>query len=46
MTLKAVSNVEPERARAYRVMYYAELVNRKPDLEKFWFGWFRRALEV
>lgn len=46
MTLKAISNVEPERVRSYRVMYYADLVSRKPDLEKFWFGWFRRSLEV
>ena len=34
------------RVRAFRVRYYVELVNRKPDLEKFYFGWFRRALEV
>ena len=40
------SNVELQRVRAYRVKYYADLVTRKPDLEKFYFGWFRRALEV
>ena len=45
-TLKAISNVELERVRAYRVKYYADLVTRKPELEKFYFGWFRRALEV
>ena len=37
---------ELDRVRAFRVRYYVELVNRKPDLEKFYFGWFRRALEV
>jgi lysozyme family protein len=46
MTRAAVDGVEPERVRAYRVKYYADLVTRKPDLEKFYFGWFRRALEV
>jgi len=46
MTLKAIENVELERARAFRVKYYADLVTRKPDLEKFYFGWFRRSLEV
>jgi lysozyme family protein len=48
MTLKAIteSNVELERVRAYRIKYYADLVTRKPDLEKFYFGWFRRGLEV
>ena len=47
-TLAAIkeSGVELERVRAYRVKYYADLVTRKPDLEKFYFGWFRRGLEV
>jgi len=45
-TLKAISNVELDRVRSYRVKYYADLVTRKPDLERFYFGWFKRALEV
>ena len=45
-TLAAMNCVELDRVRAYRVKYYADLVTRKPDLEKFYFGWFRRALEV
>ena len=45
-TLSAMKGVELQRVRAYRVKYYADLVTRKPDLEKFYFGWFRRALEV
>ena len=47
-TLAAIndSNVELQRVRAYRVKYYADLVTRKPDLEKFFYGWFKRALEV
>ena len=45
-TIKALKGVELERVRAFRVRYYVELVNKKPDLEKFYFGWFRRALEV
>lgn len=45
-TIKAASNVEPFRLRAYRVMFYAELVMKKPDQEKFWVGWFRRSCEV
>ena len=46
MTIAAMNGVELDRVRAYRVKYYADLVTRKPDLEKFYFGWFRRALEV
>ena len=45
-TIAAMYGVELQRVRAYRVKYYADLVTRKPDLEKFYFGWFRRALEV
>ena len=40
------SGLEPDRLRSYRVKYYADLINRKPSLEKYWFGWYRRALEV
>ena len=46
MTISAMDGVELQRVRAYRVKYYADLVTRKPDLERFYFGWFRRALEV
>ena len=45
-TIGAMVGVELERVRAYRIKYYADLVTRKPDLEKFYFGWFRRGLEV
>ena len=45
-TIAAMDGVELQRVRAYRVKYYTDLVTRKPDLEKFYFGWFRRALEV
>ncbi len=40
------SGLEPGRLRSYRVKYYADLVNRKPNLEKFWYGWYRRAKQV
>ena len=48
MTLRAIlkSKVELQRVRAYRIKYYADLVTRKPDLEKFYYGWFKRGLEV
>ena len=45
-TIKASSNLEEFRLRAYRVMFYAELVMKKPDQERFWVGWFRRSCEV
>jgi len=45
-TISALENIELERVRAYRVKYYVNLIDRKPDLAKFYFGWFRRSLEV
>ena len=45
-TVKAVQNLEAERLRAYRVRHYVDIINKKPFLEKFFYGWFRRALEV
>ena len=45
-TLKAIQNLELERVRAYRVLRFANLVIKKPEQERFWFGWYRRAMEV
>ena len=45
-TLKAVQNLEHDRVKSYRVLHYANLVINKPEQEKFWYGWFKRALEV
>ena len=45
-TLKAIQNVELERVRAYRVLRFANLVIKKPEQERFWFGWYKRATEV
>ena len=40
------SGLEPERLRSYRVKYYADLINRKPKLGKYWYGWYRRAIST
>jgi len=45
-TLSACKNLEPERLRAYRVLKFADIVLKKSNQEKYWFGWFRRALRV
>jgi|TARA_R110000796_G_scaffold113967_1_gene225693 lysozyme family protein len=47
-TLKAVKdkNLEPERLTAYRLLYYSKLCQRKPALEKYYYGWYRRSIEV
>ena len=45
-TIGASKNLEPDRLRAYRVLKFATIVIKKPTQEKFWFGWFRRAIRV
>ena len=45
-TLKAIQNLSTDRVRAYRVLRFANIVIGKPNQEKFWMGWFRRATEV
>jgi|TARA_R100000329_G_scaffold45335_1_gene42515 lysozyme family protein len=40
------SKLEESRLRAYRLKYYASLVLKKPKLEKYYYGWCKRALEV
>ena len=45
-TRKALKGVELDRVRAFRVKYYVDLITAKPEQEKFYLGWFRRATEV
>ena len=45
-TIGALRGVEIDRVRAFRVKYYVDLITAKPEQEKFYLGWFRRALEV
>ena len=46
MTIGALKGVELDRVRAFRVKYYVDLIPAKPEQEKFYLGWFRRATEV
>ena len=46
MTIGALMGVELDRVRAFRVKYYVDLITARPEQEKFYLGWFRRATEV
>ena len=46
MTIGALKGVELDRVRAFRVKYYVDLITSRPEQEKFYLGWFRRATEV
>ena len=45
-TIKAVSNLEVERFKAFRARFYCELVAKRPQNERFFYGWFSRALKA
>ena len=47
-TQAAINTYKPtiERVRCYRLKHYYDLVNKKPEQERFLFGWFKRALSV
>ena len=47
-TKGALAKYKPslDRVRCYRLKHYYDLVNKKPEQERFLFGWYRRALSV
>ena len=47
-TLSALRKYKPcdNRVRCYRLKHYYDLVNKRPEQERFLFGWYRRAMEV
>ena len=44
-TIGATKRLEIGRLKSYRVLYYANLVHSKPKQERFWYGWFKRAID-
>jgi len=48
LTLKSIRKckLSASRVRAYRVKYYADLISRKPGLEKYYYGWYKRSISV
>jgi lysozyme family protein len=45
-TIKYSNRVSKRRLQAYRCLFYGKLVTKKPDQERFYYGWFKRAIEV
>ena len=46
ITIKGLQNISIDRVRAYRLKHYTDLINKKPEQERFWIGWYRRAIKV
>jgi lysozyme family protein len=45
-TIATSKTLELERLKAFRIKYYSNLVQRKPSLLKYYYGWFRRTTEI
>ena len=43
MTIGASEKLEESRLKAFRLLYYANIVLKNPMQEKYWFGWYRRV---
>ncbi len=46
MTIRASQKLEKDRLKAYIVLYYAKIIHRNSTQERFWYGWFKRALDL
>ena len=45
-TINACKNLEVDRLRSYRVLRFGQIVYKNKVMEKFWYGWYKRAMEV
>jgi len=47
-TMNAIETYKPsnDRVRCYRLKHYYDLVNAKPEQERFLFGWYKRAISI
>ena len=42
-TIAESKRVSIERYKAYRTLFFAQIVLKNPTQEKFWFGWYKRC---
>jgi len=45
-TLAASKKIDNSRLKVFRILFYTDLVDRKPKLADFIVGWLRRAMET
>lgn len=46
ITIQHSHKVSKKRLQAFRCLFYGELVNQKPDQKRFYYGWFKRAINI
>tara|TARA_R110002020_G_scaffold469193_1_gene693996 strand:- start:328 stop:798 length:471 start_codon:yes stop_codon:yes gene_type:complete len=45
-TIAASKKIDNSRLKVYRIIFYTDLIRRKPKLSDFIVGWIRRAMET
>ena len=45
-TIAASKKIDDSRLKVYRILFYTDLIVRKPNLADFIVGWIRRAMET
>jgi lysozyme family protein len=45
-TIKASQSLEKDRLKAFRIMHYVKLCITNKKLMKYYYGWFRRTVEI
>ena len=45
-TIAAAKKIDPSRLKVFRILFYTDLIRRKPKLKTFIVGWIRRAMET
>ena len=45
-TINACKILEVDRLRSYRVLRFGQIVYKNKVMEKFWYGWYKREMEV
>ena len=45
-SLEKKRKIDASRLKVYRILFYTDLIRRKPDLKAFIVGWIRRAMEA
>lgn len=43
-TIGAAAHIDVGRVIAYRCLFFAEIIQKDASQERFWYGWFRRAV--
>lgn len=46
ITAGAATYLDVDRLRSERMLFYSDIVRKRPGQRRFWFGWYRRAISV